>query len=192
LDNDDYRRGKLSSHKKFGEAIAILTGDALLSLAFEIIGREMKGSEVTQKVLSILASSIGTRGMIGGQVIDIQSVGCSPNPSTLQYIYTHKTGALICASVKIGAIIGGAKDGELAVLSEYGMRIGFAFQLADDILDWKKDGKKSLTYPALYGLKATEEEKKRLIDEAIELLMDFGGEADPLRWIATFIGEGKW
>jgi geranylgeranyl pyrophosphate synthase len=98
---------------------------------------------------------------------------------------------LICASVRIGALIGGAEEGELAVLSEYGKRIGLAFQLADDILDWKKD-KKNLTYPALYGLEATKKEKKRLIEEAIELLMDFGKEADPLRWIATFIGEGKW
>ena len=139
LDNDDYRRGRLTSHKVFGEANAILAGDALLTFAFELMGdarhwQEFMPERVVQ-VMHEVAYAIGTFGMIGGQVVDLEMEGHDVDLPALQYIHAHKTGALIRASVRSGAILGGGSSAAVEALTHYGTHIGLAFQIMDDILD---------------------------------------------------------
>lgn len=201
LDNDDLRRGKPTNHKKFGEAIAILTGDALLTYAFELIATKTKEKSLIPCIIKEIASSSGTMGMIGGQVVDVLSEGKSVDSPTLEYIHTHKTGTLIRACLKVGCILGGGSKEELKRLSKFGNYIGLAFQIADDILDLtgnekemgKKKGSdlvsKKITYPAIYGLDESRRKTKDLIDTAISLLGNFNQKAAPLKEIAMFIGE---
>lgn len=208
LDNDDYRRGKPSSHKKFGEAIAILAGDALLTLAFWLLAKNAEEPgirlESVLQVIKEVGVSAGTFGMIGGQVVDLECAGGNIDPPTLQYIHTHKTGSLICASLRSGAILAESSEDELRSLTQYGEHIGLAFQIVDDILDLEGDearmGKpkgsdlaaKKLTYPAVYGLSESRERAGELIEEAISFLKEFDARADPLREIARFIGERSY
>jgi geranylgeranyl diphosphate synthase type II len=187
MDDDDLRRGKPTNHKVFGEAMAILAGDALRSLE-------------AARELSLAA---GARGMVGGQVQDILSENAEPDKETLSYIHTHKTGALIRASVRIGAILAGADNELLGALTSYGEKLGLAFQIIDDILDIKGDetvlGKpvgsdlenNKMTYPALYGLDASSERAGELIGEAIEALSPFSKKADTLREIARYVLKRK-
>jgi geranylgeranyl diphosphate synthase type II len=169
IDDDDYRRGKLSCHKKFGEAMAILAGDALLTRAFEVLSqmRFSKDKVLQAKVIAHITQAIGTEGMLGGQVEDIQSLS-SPTQAQrekrLSYIHSHKTAALINVALKVGAILTGASRGELKALDKYGRNFGLAFQITDDILDKKE--KKELTYLRIYGLKTSREKVKRLIKSA--------------------------
>ncbi|MEW5766409.1 MAG: polyprenyl synthetase family protein [bacterium] len=208
LDNDDYRRGEPSSHKKFGEAIAILAGDALLTLAFWLIAKNAEEpgirSESVLQVINEVGSSAGTFGMIGGQVVDLECAGKDPDPPTLQYIHTHKTGSLICASLRSGAILAESSEDELNSLTQYGERIGLAFQIVDDILDLDGDeakmGKpkgsdlaaKKLTYPSVYGLSESRERARNLVEEAVSFLKGFDSKADPLREMARFISERSY
>jgi geranylgeranyl diphosphate synthase type II len=165
LDNDDLRRGKPTSHKKFGEATAILAGDALLTLAFEVVGAAPVDAERRVAMLTEIATAAGTiNGMVGGQVADLEAEGKSVGPETLEYIHRSKTAALIRASVTAGAICAGAPDEDVKRLRHFGETIGWAFQVTDDILDveessaalGKTAGKdiaqQKATYPSVFGL----------------------------------------
>lgn len=208
MDDDDFRRGNPTNHKVFGEAIAILAGDALLTEAFKLVSdpRFAGGSEPAAllAVIHEIANCAGSYGMVGGQVIDMESEGCQDiDLATVQYIHTHKTGALIKASVVAGALLGGAAGGELAAITRYGEAAGLAFQIADDILDIEgtteeigKDAgsdqaRGKATYPAVMGLVAAKEEARLMMDEALKSLEPFGAEADPLREIARYIVQRR-
>jgi len=205
IDNDDYRRGKPTCHKVFGEAVGILAGDALLTEAFRLMAgcHYQACPSVDQGVVLDLirevAQAAGVLGMVGGQVVDVESEGREVDLSTLVYIHTHKTGAMISVSIRVGARLGGAKDETLTALTHYGERIGHAFQIADDILNvegdayllGKKTGsdslKKKATYPSVLGLEESKRRAKEMVAMALDGLRAFGKEADPLREIARFI-----
>ena len=200
LDNDDLRRGKPTCHKKFGEAIAILAGDALLTLAFESIGATPVGAERRVAILTEVATSAGTvNGMVGGQVADIEAEGRRVEPQMLEYIHRSKTAALIRASITAGALCAGASDNDVARLRRFGETIGWAFQVTDDILDveessaalGKTAGKdiaqEKATYPAVYGLERSHAIANDLATKAIAELAPFGERASRLREIAEFL-----
>lgn len=203
LDNDDFRRGKPTSHRVFGEATAILAGDALLTFAFETISGRTSGvsTDVLLKVINRLAAATGTEGMIVGQVVDIESEGKQIDLDTLRFIHSHKTGALIEVSVVCGGMIGGASEARLDALSAYGKKIGLAFQIADDILDVAGDSDKlgktvgsdlrkdKATYPSIFGLDKSRELAEAAVEEAVDSLCGFDLRADPLRAIARFVVE---
>ena len=204
MDDDDFRRGNPTNHKVFGEAVAILAGDALLTEAFKLISAPCFAAglpaDVRIAVINEIATCAGSYGMVGGQVVDMESEG-KPDIDlpTVQYIHTHKTGALIKASVVAGALIGCADAANLAAIKRYGEAAGLAFQIADDILDIEgtteeigKDAGSDVargkaTYPAVMGLPAAREEARAMMDEALRVLTIFGPEADPLREIAKYI-----
>lgn len=202
MDNDDYRRGRLTNHKVYGEDIAILAGDGLLTYAFEFIARQTKDVPA-ERVLSVIAwlgRAVGAEGLVGGQVLDLQSEG-KPDVTvdTLTYIHRHKTGALLEASVVCGAILAGADEATLNRLSEYAQNIGLAFQIIDDILDitatpeelGKTAGKdlvaQKATYPSLWGLEESRRQADQLIASAKAQLDPFGDRAQPLRALTDYI-----
>jgi geranylgeranyl diphosphate synthase type II len=203
MDDDDFRRGRPSSHKAFGEAVAILAGDALLTHALGLVAVNASLGkmplETFPRVLAEITEAAGTPGMIGGQVVDIQSEGKAVSAETLEYIHTHKTGALIRAAVRVGAILGGAGEDELAALTTYGERIGLAFQIVDDVLDvegslallGKTPGsdqrKEKITYPGLHGLERSWARALALVREACAAIEPLGGPAAPLRALAEFV-----
>jgi geranylgeranyl diphosphate synthase type II len=192
MDNDDFRRGKPTSHKVFGEAMAILAGDALLTLAFETLTRDAKGlpADLLLRVVHRIASAAGVGGMIAGQALDLSCEGKEIDPETLEFIHGHKTGALIEASVVAGGTIGRGTDEQIESLSLYGQKIGLAFQITDDILDFD-GGEKKATYPGIYGLEKSKALAVQAVDGAVEALRGFDERADPLRAIARFIAERK-
>lgn len=199
MDNDDLRRNKPTNHKVFGEATAILTGDALLTDAFYIISNTDIKPSILIPVIRELSCGSGPEGMVGGQTRDILLEGKKAKKKDIVYIHNHKTGALIRASVKIGALMGNASNTKLKSLAEYGEKIGLAFQVIDDILDitsTKEEMGKSTgadrakgknTYPSAFGLKESEKIAERLVEEALDSLKGFDKKADPLREIATYI-----
>jgi geranylgeranyl diphosphate synthase, type II len=200
LDNDDLRRGKPTCHKKFGEANAILAGDALLTLAFEIIGATPTPADRRVAILSEVASSAGTiKGMVGGQVADLEAEGKPVLPEALEYIHRSKTAALIRAAVVAGGLCAGAQPEDVARLRRFGESIGWAFQVTDDILDveessaalGKTAGKdiaqQKATYPAVYGLPRSHEIAKELATKAIAELSVYGDRAARVREIAEFL-----
>jgi geranylgeranyl diphosphate synthase type II len=205
MDDDDLRRGKPTSHKVFGEAVAILAGDALLTEAFHLAARPdlMKGIPPRRRIQALyyLARAAGSLGMVGGQTVDILTQGQPVDAGTLEYIHTRKTGALIAASVAVGALIGGAGLRSFRSLSAYGEKLGLAFQITDDLLDEEGDEKKlgkavrkdpskgKATYPSLYGIPESRRKAGRLIEEALAFLKFFDRRANPLREIAKFILE---
>jgi len=207
MDDDDMRRGKPTCHKVFGDAVAVLAGDGLLTEAFHLMGRDDLSGHVSPPVLlkaiTMIASAAGYQGMVGGQVVDIQSEGKGVDESLVEFIHTHKTGALITASVASGALIGGGTAGQVASIRDYGQKIGLAFQIADDILDIEGDTrtmgkgvgndvrKKKITFPSVLGLEKSKEIQLSLIKEAVALLESFDRRADPLREIALYIIERK-
>ena len=208
MDDDDFRRGNPTNHKVFGEAIAILAGDALLTEAFKLISdpRSAGNCDPTAQLAVIreIATCAGSYGMVGGQVVDMESEGNREiDLATVQYIHTHKTGALIKAAVKSGAILGGADEKQLAAITRYGEAAGLAFQIADDILDIEgtteeigkdagsDEARGKATYPAVMGLSAAKEEAQAMMDEALQALDVFGVEAEPLREIAKYIVKRK-
>ena len=205
LDNDDYRRGKPTCHKAFGEAVAILAGDGLLTEAFKLMtdqsiheGLRSDGRLVLNMIHEV-AHAAGISGMIGGQVVDVESEGKEVDFPTLEYIHTHKTGAMILVSIRLGAMLGEVTEQILKAFTRYGERVGLAFQIADDILNvegkaallGKKTGgdlsRGKVTYPSLFGLEESKRKAKELIESAVDALSPFGPEADPLREIAHFI-----
>jgi len=200
LDNDDLRRGKPTCHKKFGEATAILAGDALLTLAFEVIGATPVSAERRVATLTEIATAAGTvNGMVGGQVADLAATGKQADAETLEYIHRSKTAALIRASVTAGALSAGAPDEDVVRLRRFGETIGWAFQVTDDILDveessaalGKTAGKdiaqQKTTYPALYGLERSHEIANELASKAIAELQPYGARAEQVRAIAEFL-----
>ncbi len=207
MDNDDYRRGKLTNHKVYGEAMAILAGDALLTLAFDLCSREdlLDGLAPAQQVRLIheLAVGSGNLGMVGGQVFDIQAENQDIDLATLQNIHKHKTGMLIRAAARMGAIVANATPEQLDALTGYGEDIGLAFQIADDVLNVTgtreelgknantdaQRGKK--TYPTFYGVDGAKALADHVRDRAIAHLASFGPSADPLREIARYITARK-
>ena len=203
MDNDDFRRGKPTNHKVYGEEMAILAGDALLSLSFEYIARETKGVDA-QRVLEVIVEvgkSVGSEGLVGGQVVDIKSEGdSSVGLDTLKYIHEHKTAALLESAVVSGAILGGAAQEDLDRLRKYSRSIGLAFQVVDDILDitatteelGKTAGKDlqvaKATYPSLVGLERSREIAEELIAEAKAQLVSYDpAKAAPLYALAEYI-----
>jgi geranylgeranyl diphosphate synthase, type II len=198
MDDDDFRRGKPSCHRAFGEALAILAGDALLTEAFRLMAEAAAPSGRVLRVIREVADAAGWRGMVGGQVVDLNCGQKEMNEDTLHYIHTHKTGALIAASVRAGAILAGARVHELSKLTAYGNAIGLAFQIADDILDAETDqhpgggteeSSGRITYPGLYGIAASKAQAKKLAGEAAGALKGFDTKAQPLRAIAHYIVE---
>ncbi len=208
MDDDDFRRGNPTNHKVFGEAIAILAGDGLLTEAFKLMSDPRFAASVPPAgrlaVINQIATCAGSYGMVGGQVVDMESEGRKDiDLPTVQYIHTHKTGALIKAAVVAGAILGGADEKKLAAITRYGEAAGLAFQIADDILDIEgtteeigkdagsDEARGKATYPAVIGLAAAKQEAKAMMDEAFKALEIFGSEADPLREIAAYIVKRK-
>jgi len=202
MDNDDYRRGKLTNHKVFGEDIAILAGDGLLAYAFEYVAVQTQNVPAEQllKVVARLGHAVAATGLVGGQVVDLESEGVSDiSLETLNFIHSHKTGALLEASVLSGALIAGGDEPTLQRLSRYARNIGLAFQIVDDVLDitatqeelGKTAGKdlqaQKATYPSLWGIKESKRQAKQLIQEAKAELAPFGDKALPLMAIADFI-----
>ncbi len=193
MDNDDFRRGQLTCHKVFGEGIAILTGDALLTMAFTMMSDHSLSkkvrSEIIVSVIKETGTAAGSFGMVGGQVMDIQAVGKKIELPLLDYIHTHKTGALIRASVRVGAILAEADEKQMDALTGYGDNIGLAYQIVDDILDIEEEKEKSNnnTYPFFVGVSTAKQRAKDLIKNAITSLEDFDEKADPLREIAKYI-----
>lgn len=201
LDNDDLRRGVPTCHKVYGEAIAILAGDALMTRCYQILA-DLPGVTDTVRISIIreLSAATGTvKGMIGGQVVDLESEGKPVDAEVLEYIHHSKTGALLSACVRCGALAAGASDAELLTLTRFGNKIGLVFQIVDDILDitasseilGKTAGKdekvKKATYPALYGIDASRRKAKELIDSALEDIGALGKESECLRNLALFI-----
>jgi geranylgeranyl diphosphate synthase type II len=201
LDNDDLRRGKPTCHRAFGEATAILAGDALLTLAFEVISSPGPPPEACKlRVVHELAHAVGTQGgMVGGQVIDVETAGQTTDAATLEYIHSAKTGAFIRAATRCGALYAQAADDDLARLTTYGEKVGLAFQIVDDLLDVLgsqealgksvgKDGRQhKATYPALHGIEESQRIAFRLAQEACAVLEPYGSRAQTLQGIAQFL-----
>ena len=200
LDNDDLRRGKPTCHKQFGEATAILAGDALLTLAFETLGATPVAPERRVAMVSEVARSAGTvNGMVGGQVADLEAEGKDVAPAMLEYIHRSKTAALIRASVVSGALCAGAGDADVARLRRFGEQIGWAFQVVDDILDveessaalgktaGKDQAQRKATYPAVYGLDKSRAIAHELAEKAVDELSAYGERASRLRELADYL-----
>jgi geranylgeranyl diphosphate synthase type II len=203
MDNDDFRRGMPSTHKVFGEAMAILAGDALQTEAFTILAcgysRGVHTAERIVEVIKILAEASGSRGIVGGQVVDLESEGKMIDQARLEYIHSHKTGSLIAASVLMGGILGGASPDDIQSLRRYGEAIGHAFQIADDILDVEgsqeqlgkstgSDQKKGkATYPNIIGMDEARKKMMECYESAIDAIRSFDRRADHLRDLALYI-----
>jgi geranylgeranyl diphosphate synthase, type II len=203
MDNDDYRRGRLTNHKVYGEAIALLAGDALLALAFELIAGNASAlaPDRALEAMWMIARASGKGGMVGGQVMDIDAEGRDISFDALRSIHALKTGALLTASSVVGAMLCGARRDELDALTEYGRRIGLAFQIADDILDVVGDEEKlgkpvgsdekqdKATYPKFFGVEESLRRARSEAMAAVEAVAGFDDRAEPLRAIALYIVE---
>ena len=203
MDDDDFRRGRSTCHKMYGEAVAILAGDGLLNMAFEVLSdpRRLRAIPANRLVaiMKEISAASGVFGMIGGQVVDMESEGKDVDFATLEYMHTHKTGALIRASVRVGALYARAGKRQFTALTHYGEKVGLAFQIADDILDITgtqeeigkdvgsdlKKGKK--TYPSFFGLEESRVRAREVAADAVGALKDFDRKADPLRELAKYI-----
>ncbi|HEY7095113.1 MAG TPA: farnesyl diphosphate synthase [Terriglobales bacterium] len=204
LDNDDLRRGRPTCHKVFGEAIAILAGDALQTRAYEVLAELCCPAEARVRIIQEIAHGTGTvDGMIGGQVVDLESEHTKPDLKVLEYIHRAKTAALICASTVSGGLYAGGDSDEIAALRLYGQSIGLAFQIVDDVLDvtqtseqlGKTAGKdaavEKVTYPALFGVEESLKRADALVETAVTSLKRFGERAQTLKAVAQFLVERK-
>jgi geranylgeranyl diphosphate synthase, type II len=204
LDNDDLRRGRPTCHKAFGEAIAILAGDALQTQAYEVLARLQCRAEARVHIIEEIARGTGTvDGMIGGQVVDLEAEHTHPTAEMLEYIHRSKTAALITASLISGGIYAGAKNKEVEKLRGFGLRIGLAFQIVDDVLDvtqtseqlGKTAGKdrasEKATYPVLFGIEASLAKADSLVSDAFSELESFGERAETLKELARYLVERK-
>jgi geranylgeranyl diphosphate synthase type II len=204
LDNDDLRRGRPTCHKAFGEAIAILAGDALQTQAYEVLSRLKCSAEARVRIIEEIAHGTGTvDGMIGGQVVDLEAEHTKPTAEMLEYIHRSKTAALITASLVSGGLYAEAKDSEVAKLRAFGLGIGLAFQIVDDILDvtqtseqlgktaGKDTASEKATYPALFGIDASVRKADALVNHAFSELDSFGDRAETLKELARFLVERK-
>ncbi len=206
MDDDDYRRGRLTSHKVFGEAMAILAGDALLTLAFRLIATNAAAradAAIVGRVVAEVADAAGTGGMVGGQVVDIESEGKTISAEMLDYIHLHKTAALIRVALRVGAVLAGGRAEQVDAISEAGQALGLAFQIVDDILDVEgnlaelgktagsDERKQKATYPSLHGLPASKARARELIEETKRRLIPLGPAAEPIRALADFVLERR-
>jgi geranylgeranyl diphosphate synthase, type II len=204
LDNDDLRRGRPTCHKVFGEAIAILAGDGLQTLAYQVLARLSCPAESTVNIIEEIARATGTiDGMIGGQVVDLEAEHTQPTAEMLEYIHCAKTAALITASLVSGGLYAEATDAEAKKLRAFGQSIGLAFQIVDDVLDvtqtseqlGKTAGKDTAahkaTYPSLFGIQESERKADSLVSEALEELQGFGERAETLKALARYLVERK-
>jgi geranylgeranyl diphosphate synthase type II len=206
MDDDDYRRGRLTNHKVFGEAMAILAGDALLTLAFRLIATNaarVATPAIVGTVIAEVADAAGTDGMVGGQVVDIESEGQAISAEMLDYIHLHKTAALIRAALRVGAQLAGAGAEQVEAISRAGQALGLAFQIVDDILDVEgnlaelgksagsDERKQKATYPSLHGLPASKQRARELVEETKRLLTPLGPAAEPIRALADFVFERR-
>jgi geranylgeranyl diphosphate synthase type II len=204
LDNDELRRGKPTCHVAFGEAIAILAGDALQTQAFEVLAGLDSAPAATVQIIGLIANAVGTvDGMIGGQVLDIESEGRKPTPELVEAIHRAKTGALIRVSVVSGGVYAGANSEDVARLDRFGRKAGLAFQIVDDVLDMTVDsaqlgktaGKdqatEKATWPAVYGIEQSRRDAAQLIEEAFAALEPYGSRADGLKSVARYLVERK-
>jgi len=204
LDNDDLRRGRPTCHKVYGEAIAILAGDALQTQAYEVLARLRCPAEARVRIIEEIARGTGTMGgMIGGQVVDLEAEHTKPDLEMLEYIHRSKTAALITASVVSGGLYAGAEEAAVGKLRSFGLSIGLAFQIVDDVLDvtqtseqlGKTAGKdtaaEKATYPALFGIDESLKKADTLADKACAALDGFGTRADTLKAVARFLVERK-
>jgi farnesyl diphosphate synthase len=201
MDDDDLRRNRPTCHRAFDEATAILAGDALQTLAFQVLTKSDSAAvEIRLKMVELLAIASGSRGMAGGQAMDLEATGQSLNLTELENLHIHKTGALIRVSLQLGGILNPQLETEKQrALDHYGKCIGLAFQIRDDILDIEGDtetlgktqGKDQAqdkqTYPALMGMNGAKERAQELLQDALACLEIFGKKADPLRWVAEYI-----
>lgn len=204
MDNDDYRRGKLTNHKVYGDGIAVLAGDGLLTYAFEALASfgmstsfEKRSSVL--RIIKEIAEASGTRGMIGGQTVDLQSEGKEIDAKTLEYIHTHKTGALFKAAIRTGAILSDASEEQLAALTQYAESFGLAFQITDDLLDITGDEQKigkpvgsdirnqKATYPSIYGLERSRQMAEENIRSAVTSLIKLPGRTQPLKLLVEYL-----
>jgi geranylgeranyl diphosphate synthase type II len=204
LDNDDLRRGRPTCHKVFGEAIAILAGDALQTQAYEVLAKLKCPPEARVRIIEAIARGTGTvDGMIGGQVVDLEAERTQPTAEMLEYIHRSKTAALIAASLVSGGLYAGASDSQVAKLRAFGLSIGLAFQIVDDVLDvtqtseqlgktaGKDTASEKATYPALFGVEASERKADALVGEAFAELESFGERGEKLKELARFLVERK-
>jgi len=204
LDNDDLRRGRPTCHKVFGDAIAILAGDALQTQAYEVLSKLRCSAESRVRIIEEIARGTGTvDGMIGGQVVDLEAERSKPDAETLEYIHRAKTAALITASVVSGGLYAGADDTAIERLRSFGQSIGLAFQIVDDILDvtqtseqlGKTAGKDTVaekaTYPSLFGIKESSRKADALIASAAAALATFGSRAETLKALAEYLVQRK-
>lgn len=204
LDNDGLRRGKPTCHVVFGEAIAILAGDALQTRAFEVLANLDTPPAATVEIIRLIANAVGTvDGMIGGQVLDIESEHSKPTAELVNAIHRAKTGALIRASVVTGGIYAGATADDVARLDLFGRKAGLAFQIADDVLDMTEDSARlgktagkdiateKVTWPAVFGIDHSRRDAARLIEEAFAALAPYGSRADGLKALARYLVERK-
>ena len=205
MDDDDYRRGRLTNHKVFGEAMAILAGDALLTLAFRLVAENAArvAPGAVGMVVAEVADAAGTDGMVGGQVVDIESEGKVISGEMLDYIHLHKTAALIRVALRVGAVLAGGREEVVDAISRAGEALGLAFQIVDDILDVEgnlaelgktagsDERKQKATYPSLHGLPASKARARELIEETKRLLLPLGPAAEPIRALADFVLERR-
>ena len=204
MDDDDLRRGRPTCHKVYGEANAILAGDALLTLAFEVLARDVSPPKAAVRCCQLLARGAGASGMVGGQVDDLEAETQENwGASELENIHRRKTGAMLEVSLLLGGTVADADEKELAALGRYGRSLGLAFQVVDDLLDHlgdeaalgKRTGKDTergkLTYPGLLGVEASQQKASDLVAEAIEAAKEFGGRAEALVSLAQFVLQRK-
>src|ERR1700760_4520765 len=204
LDNDDLRRGRPTCHKAFGEALAILAGDALQTRAYEVLARLKCPAEARVRIIEEIARGTGTiDGMIGGQVVDLEAEHTKPTKEMLEYIHRSKTAALITASLVSGGLYAGAKDSQVAKLRAFGLAVGLAFQIVDDVLDvtqtseqlgktaGKDTASEKATYPALFGVEKSQQKADELVSKAFAELEIFGPRAETLKELARFLIERK-
>lgn len=201
MDDDDLRRGRPTCHKVYGEALAILAGDALLTLAFEVLARHTNPPEAAARCCAVLAEAAGAAGMVGGQVDDLAAEQGGGTLEILESIHARKTGAMLLVSLRLGALCATADEVKTHALIEYGRRLGLAFQIADDLLDVQGDeatmGKRvkkdsdrhKLTFPAVLGVEESRRRAETLIDEACAALIPLGQRAESLEQIARYVVE---
>ena len=204
LDNDDLRRGKPTCHVAFGEAIAILAGDALQTRAFEVLANLDIPAAATVQIIRLITNAVGTvEGMIGGQVLDIESVHLKPTAELVDAIHRAKTGALIRVSVVTGGVYARATADDVARLDLFGRKAGLAFQIADDVLDMTEDSARlgktagkdqateKVTWPAVFGIEQSQRHAAQLIEEAFAALAPYGDRAENLKAVARYLVERK-
>jgi len=201
MDDDDLRRGRPTCHKVYGEATAILAGDALLTLAFEVLARQIRPGAVAAQCCAVLAEAAGASALVGGQADDLAGEFAAGDLDTLTAIHRRKTGAMLLSSLRLGALVAGGSEEQCAALTVYGGRLGLAFQIADDLLDVQGDaaavGKRvgkdhergKMTFPSVLGVDESRRQARQLIDEACEALSSFGPLAEPLVALAHYVVE---